>query len=102
MATTITARFPKRREVELAVEHLVQEYGIARADIFIEPLGSENSSGEASTGSAIIQGSTDELTTEEGSAFNGQIRVSVDMNEDEREAVTKAFQDAGALEVTAG
>lgn len=50
MSTTIKALFPGRREVELAVEHLVQEYGVERTDIFIEPAGSKNSAGDEPAG----------------------------------------------------
>ncbi|RZI76715.1 MAG: hypothetical protein EOP13_01230 [Pseudomonas sp.] len=102
MATTIKALFPSRREVELAVEHLVQEYGIERTDIFIEPAGSENSAGEEPTGADVESGHEGETTNPAGAAYNGQLMVSVDVNEDEGEAVTQAFRDAGAVEVATG
>ena len=35
MEGTIVAYFETRRDAELAVEHLVQEHGVARTDIFI-------------------------------------------------------------------
>lgn len=101
MATTIKALFPSRREVELAVEHLVQEYGIERTDIFIEPAGFDNSAGEAPAGADIESGHPGEQPDADGAAYEGKIQVSVDMNEDESEAVTKAFQELGAFQVSA-
>lgn len=97
MAATIKALFPSRREVELAVEHLVQEYGIERSDIFIEPTGPENSSGVPAT----VVGSRSSVTSvdADSSAYGGQLEVSVDMNEDETDAVAAAFREAGAIEV---
>lgn len=100
MATTIKALFPSRREVELAVEHLVQEYGIERTDIFIEPSGNENSAGEAA-GADAESGHPGAPPDAGGAAYEGQLRVSVDMNEDEGDAVTQAFREAGAVEVSA-
>jgi hypothetical protein len=102
VASTIRALFPSRREVELAVEHLVQEYGIERTDIFIEPAGAENSAGDAPTGADVESGHGSALPDPAGAAYEGQLIVSVDMNDDENEAVTQAFREAGAVEVTNG
>jgi hypothetical protein len=99
MATTIKALFPSRREVELAVEHLVQEYGMERTDIFIEPAGSENSAGEEPAGADVYREQRGERPDQFIAAYEGQLVVSVDMNDDEGEAVTQAFRDAGAVEI---
>lgn len=101
MPITITAKFPARREVELAIEHLVQEYGIERTDIFVEPAGKQNSSGQAPAGADAESGHPGTLVDAEGSAYEGQLVVSVDMNEDEFDAVEAALRDAGALDITA-
>lgn len=97
MAATIKALFPSRREVELAVEHLVQEYGIERTDIFIEPTGPENSAGVSAT--VVGSGSSVTSVDADSSAYAGQLEVSVDMNEDETDAVASAFREVGAIEV---
>ncbi|AOR79431.1 hypothetical protein [Novosphingobium resinovorum] len=102
MSTTIKALFPGRREVELAVEHLVQEYGIERTDIFIEPAGSKNSAGDQPAGADVASGQNRETPDASGAAYEGQLVVSVDMNEDEGDAVTQAFREAGAVEVACG
>lgn len=102
MSTTIKALFPGRREVELAVEHLVQEYGIERTDIFIEPAGSKNSAGDEPAGADVASGQNRETPEGSGAAYEGQLVVSVNMNEDEGDAVIQAFRDAGAVEVAGG
>lgn len=100
MPTTIKGTFPTRREVEIAVEHLVQEYGLERTDIFIEPLGDANSSGTAPTGADVESGHDSEETSAAGAAYESPLLVSVDINEDEQDAVANAFRDAGATAVT--
>jgi len=99
MGVTIRGTFPSRREAELAVEHLVQEYGVERSDIFIEPLGAENSAGEEITGADAESGHGGSKPDADGAAYEGAISVSVDMNADEQSDVERAFSEAGALEV---
>jgi hypothetical protein len=98
MGKTITGAFPTRRQVELAVEHLVQEYGVERTDIFIEPKSDENSAGVSRAG-ADAQHATVAARTETGPDLNGPLLVSVALNQDETEAVEKAFRDAGAMDI---
>lgn len=56
--TTIRATFRTREAADLAVEHLVQQHGISRPDIFIQSAtdrntaGSEPSGGDASHAAA--------------------------------------------------
>lgn len=97
MGKTITGTFPTRREAELAVEHLVQEYGLERADIFIEPSSRENSAGIRPSGGDAKSGHP-ASDPDADAALNGSLLVSVDINEDETEAVEKAFRDAGAID----
>lgn len=100
MGKTIIGTFPSRREVEIAVEHLVQDYGLDRSDIFIEPVSDDNSAGESVAGADAESGRPNTDADAEGAAYNGALTVSVDVNEDEDEAVDKAFRDAGASDVT--
>lgn len=99
MGKTITGTFPTRREVEIAVEHLVQDYGLNRSDIFIQPENEENSAGNRETGADVESGHPNTETDSEGAAYNGALLVSVDVNEDEDADVEKSFRDAGALDV---
>lgn len=45
MERTIVATFETRRDAETAVEHLVQEHGVKRTDIFVQAKGEANSAG---------------------------------------------------------
>jgi hypothetical protein len=45
MERTIIASFNTRHSAERAIEHLVQEHGIERTDIFVQAVGQENSAG---------------------------------------------------------
>ncbi len=97
MGKTITGTFPTRRQVELAIEHLVQEYGVERTDIFIEPKSDENSAGVTRAGADVKHG-MEPARDEAAPDLNGPLLVSVDINQDEIEAVEKAFRDAGAMD----
>jgi hypothetical protein len=44
LESTIIGEFDTRRDAELAVEHVVQDCGIPRSDVFIQPLGRDASS----------------------------------------------------------
>lgn len=83
MSQTLNARFSTRRVAELAVEHLVQEYGIERTDIFIDVEGSQNSAGEEPDG-AENEAGTPSVATREDTPLNGAILVSVDLNNDDQ------------------
>ncbi|MBR0741005.1 hypothetical protein JQ581_29135 [Bradyrhizobium liaoningense] len=47
MESTIIGAFDTRRGAELAVEHAVQECGVARSDVFVQPAGGTNACGGA-------------------------------------------------------
>ena len=71
-----------REQAELAVEHLVQEHGFERTDIFVSPEGDDNSAGE---------------TADMEAAGNGPISVSIDLDDDSRAAlVEEVFNEVEA------
>ncbi len=72
MPSRITGEFATRREAELAVEHLVQEYRVDRAAIEVVAVGAENSAGIRPSG-ADLDAATGEP---EASATEGRIRVT--------------------------
>ena len=73
MPRTITAEFAIRREAELAVERLVQEYGIDRKAVQVVAAGDDNTAGVVPSGA-----DRDPETGEpDASATHGRIRVSV-------------------------
>src|SRR5689334_12787258 len=77
MPRTITAEFSVRREAELAVEHLVQEYGVDRKAVQVAAAGAENTAGVVPSG-ADRDASTGEP---EASATHGRIKVSVSVDD---------------------
>lgn len=100
MGTTLKATFETRREAEMTVERLVQEYGIERTDIFVAAEGAENSAGEEEAGSDTAAGSP---TTDDrnDAALNGRISVSVDLADEARaDEVRSAFSEFDAQSIT--
>ena len=81
MSQTLKTTFATRREAELAVEHLVQQHGFERTDIFVAPEGGENSAGEAISGSDRAAAEPSVEPRADG-ALNGRIEVSVDVEDD--------------------
>lgn len=94
MSMSLSGTFDSRRQADLAVERLVQELGIERTDIFITPVGAENSAGsmrDGADGSSIGQSARDDA------ALAGAIMVSVDLqNDGDEDRVTAALREFGA------
>lgn len=86
----IKARFTTRREAEMAIERLVQELGIERTSIFVEPEGVENSVGTEVAGSDAKRADPD-LSRGDEAALNGRIIVSLDRSEADEAAICAAF-----------
>lgn len=84
MSATIERTFATRRQAELAIEHLVQEHGFERTDIFVAPEGQENSAGEDVGGADRATIAEDER---DDAAMESRIVVSIDL-EDESMAET--------------
>lgn len=96
--TTITGTFATRRAAEIAVEHLVQEYGLDRSDVFIEPQSAENSAGTEPSGGDVAAAEPQADSAQEP-ALNGSLLVSVDLGADKLDDAEAAFRDAGATHV---
>src|SRR5262249_45272833 len=71
----IIASFETRRDAEVAVEHLVQQHGIDRSDVFIQAEGAANSAGSKIAG-ADIKSSHPGVQKRGDPALNGPIEVS--------------------------
>jgi hypothetical protein len=95
MERTIVAQFESRRQAELAVEHLVQEHGIPRADVFIRARGEANSSGSRAEGADVESGHPG-VESQGSPELAGTIEVSVDCHGDQSVKVRHALQTAGA------
>jgi len=102
MGMNLKAEFETRRNAEMAVERLVQEYEVERTSIFISPVGDNNSAGEELAGSDAKGGqpSTDERYDQ---ALDGMIAVSVDIDDDTKaEAIRSAFAEFDGHAVNGG
>jgi hypothetical protein len=99
MERTVSGQFSSRRDAELAVEHVVQEHGIDRDDVFIQPMGGANSAGSRAAGSDVQNGHLG-AKTGANPALNGAVEVSVDCHEvTKARAVRVAFEQAGGHEI---
>ncbi len=81
MSKTINGSFESRRDAEMAVERLVQEFGLERTDIFISADGAQNSAG-ASRAGADNQSAGPSHPDREDGAHAGGVIVSVDVNDE--------------------
>mgnify|MGYP007060331114 CR=1 FL=1 len=86
----LTGRFETRREAEMAVERLVQEHGIERSAIDVQPEGPENSAGDEAAGSDRPAGRPTSPARSDA-ALQGAIVVSVDVPEDVAATVGEAL-----------
>ena len=94
--TTIRATFETRAAADLAVEHLVQQHGISRPDIFIQSASGENTAGSRPSGG---DASHEDGARRDG-ALDGEIEVSADIAADQMAAVQRSLGDAGAIRVS--
>lgn len=95
ITTTIRGSFDTRAAADLAVEHLVQQLGFSRADIFIQSATSDNTVGSKPSGGdkSHDQGARDDAP------LACEIEVSVDIAESDA-GVQRSFGEAGAIRVT--
>ena len=95
MGSGVQARFATRRDAELAVEHLVQQHGIDRADITVRATGEANSAGSEPAGADIESGHPG--VEKDGSAkLRGDVEVRVDCSDDRAEAIKKVLAEFSA------
>jgi hypothetical protein len=97
---TIVANFDTRRDAETAVEHLVQEHGIERADIFIRAPGTANTAGTRAAGADVESGHPG-VETHGKPELSGPIEVSVECDAGQTKMVRSALEKAGATQLRA-
>jgi hypothetical protein len=96
MSKTINGSFQSRRDAEMAVERLVQEFALERTDIFISADGEENSAGPARAGSDNESAGPGHGDRDDG-AHGGTVIVSVDVNDETLATrVSAAFDEFNA------
>ena len=102
MGSTLQATFETRREAEMAVERLVQEYGIGRTDIFVSATGDENTVGDEQAGSDAEAGAPSPEARDDA-PLNGAVTVSVDVeHETKMTKVREAFSEFDASDMDEG
>ena len=102
MGSTLKATFETRREAEMTVERLVQEYGIERTEVFISATGDENTVGGEQVGCDIEAGAPSPEVRDDA-PLNGTVTVSVDVEDDTRVAkVREAFSEFEAADMDEG
>ncbi len=102
MAAKLTGMFETRRDAEMAVERLVQEYGVDRGLILIAPAGDANSAGEQTAG-ADNDAAAPSSGERSDAKLTGPIKVSVDIQDDATASTIRdAFAEFGAHDVGRG
>ena len=94
--TTIRATFDTRAAADLAVEHLVQQHGISRPDIFIQSTTTENTSGLVASGGDV----SNEGAVRRDAPLEGEIEVSADIPSDKVSLVQRSLGEDGALRIS--
>jgi len=89
---TMWAAFATREAADRAVEHLVQQCGIARANIFVEASGGDNTVGTEPSGGDGMRADA---------PLQGEITVSADIADADVLEAERAFREAGARNVLA-
>lgn len=90
--TSISALFETREAADQAIEHLVQQHGFDRADIFAEAEGTKNTVGNRPSG-----GDSDDA--DDAAALHGAIRVSADVESDQAGIVESTFRELGGRNI---
>ena len=99
MSTTLTATFDTRRDAEMTVERLVQQFEINRADVFLTTEGADNSSGVEEAGSDTEAGAPSP-TNRDDAELAGRVVVSVDIQDATlADEVRSAFAEFDAARV---
>lgn len=100
MERTIVANFDTRRDAETAVEHLVQEHGIDRADILVSAHGTANTAGTRPAGADVESGHPG-VEKDGKPKLSGPIEVTVECGSDRATLVRSALERAGARKLRA-
>lgn len=92
------ASFATRREADLAIEHLVQQYGIERTDVFVRAPGEANGAG---TRGADVGSGQPGVKKDGRPEPAGPAEVSVDCHGGKTARIETAFREVGALKLKA-
>lgn len=90
-ARTVCGRFETREAADRAIEQLVQQFGVARTDVFVRSADAANSAGTAASGGDVLRADA---------PLNGRLEVSADVRIKDVATAERALRNAGAAEVT--
>lgn len=93
---TVWAMFATREAADRAVEYLVQQCVIARADIFVQAGDADNTAGTSPSGGDARR---DDVRSD--APLHGEIKVSADVTNEQVIKAEQAFREAGAHNVMA-
>lgn len=96
--TTIRGTFATREAAERAIEHLVQEHGIDRSDVFVAAAEAANTAGTAASERETSRAENSGLDA----ALRGSIEVTADVSRSRIASAEQAFREAGAADVEIG
>lgn len=97
----LTGKFDTRREAEMTVERLVQQFDIDRAKVVVAPDGEANSAGIEEAGSDAAAGAPSPDARDDAE-LNGKVVVTVEVADDATaEEVRAAFNEFDASERSA-
>lgn len=92
----VWARFETRAAADLAVEHLVQQLGLARPDIFLQSATEQNTAGLEPSGGDV----SGRARARTDSPLKGQVVLSADIDDGQISEVQQMLDESGALEVS--
>lgn len=95
VASMIIGQFEARRSAELAIERIVQEYGVPRDDVVVQPAGPDNTAGTRPAGADVK--AAPEPEGQEN--LNGPLQASVKLSDADSEPIVSAMKAAGATAV---
>ena len=92
----LTGKFDTRREAEMTVERLVQQFNIDRAKVLVAPDGDANSAGTEDAGADAAAGTSSQEARDDA-ALNGRVVVTVEVADDATaDEVRSAFNEFDA------
>lgn len=94
----LAALYSTREQADLAIEHLVQQHGVERSAIFVEPVDEANTAGAAISGGDAPSGDAGSHSRTDA-PLGGAIRLTVASSEHEQILLRKVLEEAGAREV---
>lgn len=99
MPTTLKASFDTRREAEMTIERLVQQFGIDRSAVFVTAEGSDNTTGVEEAGSDTEAGNPTPPSRDDAE-LAGRVLVSVDLDDESLAGeVRSAFSEFDASDI---